>query len=395
MTRVLYVGLDVSLEMTSIRGVDAEGGMILEAKAASDPADIGEVLAGIDGTFERVGFEAGPLSQWLYNGLTSARLPAVCIEARHAKAAMVAMNRSKNDRNDARSLAQLIRSGWFKAVHVKSTESQEKRTLLMSREFFVNKLRDHENEIRGLLRPFGLKVCRVAARDFETRVRELVEGHPNLELCMSALLRGRTEMKTQLAELRRAPLRLTANDELCRRFMTIPGVGPVTALAFKATIDDPGRFRRWSDVGVDWHTRKVLAWRISNTLEADFCVEALNEAIDKFGPPEIMNPDQGSQFTSIAWTGRLRQSSVRISMDGKGRFLDDIFIERLWRSLKCECVHLHAWETGSEAKAGVRKWMDFYNRKRPHPALGGKPPATVYWLRKKTVKPDQQEQRVA
>lgn len=122
MTRVLYAGLDVSLEMTSICVVDADGGMFLEGKAVSDPADISEVLAGIDGTFERVGFEAGPLSQWLHNGLATAGLPAVCIEARHAKAAMVAMNRNKNDRNDARSLAQLIRSGWFKAVHVKVGE---------------------------------------------------------------------------------------------------------------------------------------------------------------------------------------------------------------------------------------------------------------------------------
>ena len=116
---------------------------------------------------------------------------------------------------------------------------------------------------------------------------------------------------------------------------------------------------------MDWHTRKVLAWRISNTLEADFCVEALNEAIARFGPPEIMNTDQGSQFTSFAWTDRLRRSGVRISMDGKGRFLDNIFVERLWRSLKYECVYLHAWESGSEAKAGVGKWMEFYNRKRP------------------------------
>ena len=93
---------------------------------------------------------------------------------------------------------------------------------------------------------------------------------------------------------------------------------------------------------MDWHTRKVLAWRISNTLEADFCVETLNEAIARFGPPEIMNTDQGSQFTSFAWTDRLRRSGVRISMDGKGRFLDNIFVERLWRSLKYECVYLHA-----------------------------------------------------
>lgn len=131
---------------------------------------------------------------------------------------------------------------------------------------------------------------------------------------------------------------------------------------------------------MDWHTRKVLSWRISNTLEADFCVEALNEAIHKFGPPEIMNTDQGSQFTSFAWTDLLRRTGVRISMDGKGRFLDNIFIERLWRTLKYECVYLHAWETGSEAKAGIRKWMTFYNHQRPHSALGGRPPAVVYWL---------------
>lgn len=146
---------------------------------------------------------------------------------------------------------------------------------------------------------------------------------------------------------------------------------------------------------MDWHTCKVLAWRISNTLEAEFCVDALREAIHKFGPPEIMNADQGSQFTSFAWTDWLRRFGVRISMDGKGRFLDNIFVERLWRSLKYECVYLHAWENGSEAKTGIGKWMDFYNNKRPHAALGGKPPAVVYWQRNETTNLDQQVQRVA
>lgn len=146
---------------------------------------------------------------------------------------------------------------------------------------------------------------------------------------------------------------------------------------------------------MDWYTRKVLAWRISNTMEAEFCVEALNEAIHKFGPPEIMNTDQGSQFTSFAWTDRLRRSGVRISMDGKGRFLDNIFVERLWRSMKYECVYLHAWETGSEARAGIGKWMAFYNRKRPHSALGGRPPAVFYWQKREIMQPGQQEQRVA
>lgn len=146
---------------------------------------------------------------------------------------------------------------------------------------------------------------------------------------------------------------------------------------------------------MDWHTRKVLSWRISNTLEAGYCVDALSEAIHKFGPPEIMNTDQGSQFTSFAWTDQLRRSGIRISMDGKGRFLDNIFVERLWRSMKYECVYLHAWDTGSQARAGIRKWMEFYNTKRPHSALGGRPPAVVYWKGNEKINPDQQERRVA
>jgi putative transposase len=131
-----------------------------------------------------------------------------------------------------------------------------------------------------------------------------------------------------------------------------------------------------------WHTRKALAWRISNTCEAEFCVEAQNEAIHRLGPREIMNTDQGGQFTSFAWTDRLKHIGARVSMDGKGRCIDNIFIERLWRSItrgaalaNYECVYLHAWETGSRAKARIGRWMTFYNRQRPHAAHGGQPPA--------------------
>jgi putative transposase len=143
---------------------------------------------------------------------------------------------------------------------------------------------------------------------------------------------------------------------------------------------------------MDWFTRKVLAWRISNTLEAEFCLEALNEAIHKFGAPEIMNTDQGSQFTSFDWTDRLKRAKTKISMDGKARYLDNIFIERLWRSLKYECVYLHAWETGSQARAGVGRWITFYNHQRPHAAHGGQPPAVVYF---NVTQTDQQVQAVA
>lgn len=142
---------------------------------------------------------------------------------------------------------------------------------------------------------------------------------------------------------------------------------------------------------MDWHTRKVLSWRISNTLETDFCLDTLTEAIARYGPPEIMNTDQGSQFTSFAWTNSLKQSGIKISMDGKGRFLDNIFVERLWRSLKYECVYLHAWENGSQTKAGIKKWIGFYNSIRPHSALGGRTPDMVYY----NINPDQQVRRVA
>jgi putative transposase len=146
---------------------------------------------------------------------------------------------------------------------------------------------------------------------------------------------------------------------------------------------------------MDWHSRRVLAWRLSNTLEAEFRADALNQAIARFGPPGIMNTDQGSQFTAFAWTDPLRRAGVRISMDGKGRFLDNIFIERLWRSLKYECVHLRAWETGSEARAGLRTWFDFYNHRRPHTALNGRPPDVIYRPGNTSMQPDQETRKVA
>src|SRR5271166_2657663 len=121
-----------------------------------------------------------------------------------------------------------------------------------------------------------------------------------------------------------------------------------------------------------------LAWRLSNTMDADFCVTALQEAIAHFGRPVIFNTDQGSQFTSFAFTNVLKDADIRISMDGRGRWMDNVFIERLWRSLKYECVYLNAFETGSELRAGLTGWIGYYNTTRPHSALGGLTPAEAY-----------------
>jgi putative transposase len=129
---------------------------------------------------------------------------------------------------------------------------------------------------------------------------------------------------------------------------------------------------------MDWASRKVLAWRLSNSLDASFCVEALEDALHCFGPPEIFNTDQGSQFTSLDFTQVLKDAGVKISMDGKGRWTDNIFIERLWRSLKYECIYLHAFETGSEARRGIGSWIDLYNQDRPHSSLGDATPDEIY-----------------
>jgi putative transposase len=129
---------------------------------------------------------------------------------------------------------------------------------------------------------------------------------------------------------------------------------------------------------IDWASRAVLAWRLSNSMDVSFCLDALDEALARFGKPEIFNTDQGSQFTSTEFTGRLEAGGIRISMDGRGRWLDNVFVERLWRSLKYEEVHLKAYADGGEARAGISAWMTFYNTRRPHQALGNQAPMAVW-----------------
>jgi putative transposase len=130
---------------------------------------------------------------------------------------------------------------------------------------------------------------------------------------------------------------------------------------------------------MDWHSRRVLSWRVSNTLDTDFCIEALEEALQRFGAPDIFNTDQGSQFTSEAFTGVLKGQGINISMDGKGRWVDNVFVERLWRSVKYEDVYLRAYETPTELRAGLARYFDFYNTRRRHSALDRRTPDAVYF----------------
>jgi transposase len=197
---------------------------------------------------ERIGLEACSLAAWLHEGLAAAGLPAVCIETRRAKAAMGAMP-NKTDRNDARGLAQIIRTGWYRAVHVKSPVCRSWRALLATRRLVLNKLRDVENGLRASLREAGLKLGTPGRKRFPDRVRELTAADPVLSALAEPLLTIIAAMTRELARLTKQILDIVRGEPVCRRLMGVPGVGPLTALTFRATIDRPDRFRRSRDVG--------------------------------------------------------------------------------------------------------------------------------------------------
>ncbi len=183
-----YVGIDVSLDRSSVCVVDPTGRIVREAKVASEPEALVSFLEGLGVTVARVGLEAGPLSQWLHSGLTSAGQEVVLLETRHVKAALSAMT-VKTDRKDARGIAQLLRMGWYRPVHRKSAPAQEVRALLVGRKLLQGKLLDIEGAIRGILRGFGLKVGATTKPRYSARIRELVSGHPMLERIAEPMLR--------------------------------------------------------------------------------------------------------------------------------------------------------------------------------------------------------------
>jgi transposase len=243
-----YAGLDVSLEETTICVVDQTGRIVREARAASEAEALVMALHGIDLPLERVGLEACSLTAWLHDELRSAGLPAICIETRQANAAMKTRP-TKTDRNDARALAQIMRTGWDRQVHVKSRQCRLWRSLLVARRTVLNEMRSIENVVRAVLREAGLKLGTPSRAGFAVRVRDLAEGDPLVMKLVEPLLAILATMLDPLATLTQQVLGLTRGAAVCRRLMSVPGVGPITALAFRATIDRPDRFRRSRDVG--------------------------------------------------------------------------------------------------------------------------------------------------
>src|SRR5256714_4907911 len=243
-----FAGLDVSVKETSICIVDDTGKIVRETRVASEPEALLQVLTNTIYRFKRVGLEAGPLSQWLFSALAEAGLPVICVETRHMRA-MLKAQINKTDRNDARGIAQMMRVGLYRPVHVKTLRSQKLRVLLTHRKLLQSKAIAIENDLRATLRNFGLRVGMVGTVKFEARIKELVETLPDVAVLVEPLLVVRRVVREQLGILHRRLLTILRDDDVCRRLMTIPGVGPVVALTYRATVDVPARFRNSKAVG--------------------------------------------------------------------------------------------------------------------------------------------------
>ena len=209
-----FAGLDVSVKETSVCIVDDTGKIVREVKVASEPDALLPVLTNPTYHFKRIGLEAGPLSQWLFSALAEVGLPVICVETRHMRAVLKAQI-NKTDRNDARGIAQMMRAGLYRPVHVKTLRSQKLRMLLTHRKLLQSKAID--NDLRGTLRNFGLKVGMVGTAKFEARIRELVENLPDLAVLVEPLLMVRRILREQFCILHRRLLAIVRDDEVCRR----------------------------------------------------------------------------------------------------------------------------------------------------------------------------------
>jgi transposase len=273
---VHYVGLDVSLKQTSICVVDQAGSVVREGVVDSDPEAIAAFVRSKAPGVLRIGLETGPTTTWLWTELKRLGLPVICIDARHAKA-VLKMQINKSDRNDAAGIARIMQTGWFKEVRVKDIDSHLVKALLVSRALLVKIKRDLENQIRGLLKNLGLVIGRAKFNVFAVRAEELIENRPELVAVIRPLLAARRAIEEQVGDLDRKVVKLARHDEQVRRFMTVPGVGPITALCFKATIDDPTRFKRSRSVGayVGLTTRRHASGEVDWSGRISKCGDAM------------------------------------------------------------------------------------------------------------------------
>ena len=243
-----YAGIDVSLEASHVCVIDGSGKIVREAKVFSEPEALITWFRSTGLELTRIGLEAGPLSQWLYAAMRDAGLAVELLETRHVRNAFKIMP-VKTDRKDAQGIAELMRLGWFRPVHCKSMEAQETRAMLTARKLVQKALHEVEMSLRGILRGFGLKIGKVAPSQFEARIRELVEGHPSLEVIATAMLAVRARLRHEFNGFEKRLRAMARGNARARLLMSIPGVGTIVALTYAAAIDDPARFTSSKTVG--------------------------------------------------------------------------------------------------------------------------------------------------
>jgi transposase len=270
----LFVGLDASKHKTSICILDADGGTVAEGEVATEPKDIIAFLRGRRERYRRIGIEAMSLASWLYEALAKAGLPIICIDARHAHGVLKA-RLNKTDRNDARGIAEIMRVGIYKAVHIKSAESQQARLLLIARRMLRTKSRDLENLICGALLQSGMKVS-PSAKAFDVKVRELVRKKDFLRSVISPLLDARADLIRRAKLMENCIRALAKEDPVCRRLMTVPGVASIVALTYRTSIDIPGRFADSRNVGV--HLGLTVRVRRSGLMERRGNISKIGDA---------------------------------------------------------------------------------------------------------------------
>lgn len=243
-----YVGLDVSLETTAVCVIDQTGAIVWRGKCSTDPKTITETVRIRAPAMVRVGLETGQLSNWLTLGLRRLGLPVVCLDARHAKAAL-SLQVNKTDANDALGLAQVVRTGWFREIAIKSMDAQTLQVLLTARAQLISQRQAIANNIRGLLKTFGHVIQRGCKGPFAIRVRNAINEDAVLSAIIEPLLTAWQTLRDQAAVYDREVTMKAKSDAAARRLMSVPGVGVIVALAYKAVIDDPARFKRSSSVG--------------------------------------------------------------------------------------------------------------------------------------------------
>lgn len=325
-----YAGIDVSLEQASVCVVEGSGKVVREARVASEPEALIGWFGGLGLELERIGLEAGPLSQWLYGALKRAGLCVELLETRHVRDAFKAMP-VKSDRNDARGIAHLMRLGWFRPVHCKSLAAQEVRAVLTARKLVQAKLHDLEMSLRGILRGFGLKVGPTTPRRFAGRIRQLTIGHATLEGIAAAVLAAHEALLREFAGLDKWVHGMARIDERVRLLMSAPGVGAIVALTYVSAVDDASRFTSSKRVGA--HFGLTPKKYQSGQTDVDGRISKIGDASVRTALYEaahiiLTRPVKGSRLKS--WAMRLaRRAGAKKAKVALARKLA-VVLHRMW-----------------------------------------------------------------